>query len=158
MVGKAGLKAGLIGAAVMVVVTLLNQFILPLTGLWSFLACGISIVLYFGFGVLAGWFLEPERTAGKGAKAGAIAGLVSAVVGGVVGAVIMLVRVMTGGQIPGLDPQQMQMLAESGGPRTPDEYQHSVRPDCRPGVGRWSWCPRRSHPVLDQAGLGSAIN
>ena len=114
MVGKAGLKAGLIGAAVMVVVTLLNQFILPLTGLWSFLACGISIVLYFGFGVLAGWFLEPERTAGKGAKAGAIAGLVSAVVGGVVGAVIMLVRVMTGGQIPGLDPQQMQMLAESG--------------------------------------------
>jgi hypothetical protein len=114
MVGKAGLKAGLIGAVVMVVVTLVNQFVLSLSGALAFVSCGVSLVLYLGIGVLAGWFLAPERTTRTGATAGAIAGLVSAAIGGVVGSVIMVTRVVSTGQIPNMDPQQMQQLAESG--------------------------------------------
>ena len=118
MIGKAGLKAGLIGAAVMVVITLINQFLLLdfLAGniVLSLVSCGVSVVLYAGVGVLAGLFLAPTRTPGNGAKAGAIAGLISAVVSVVLGVVIMAIRSASGGPLPGLTPEQMDMLAEQG--------------------------------------------
>ena len=118
MVGKAGLKAGLIGAVVMILITLINQFLLldQLTGniASSIASCGVSIVLYAGVGVLAGLFLAPTRTPGNGAKAGAIAGLISAVVSVVLGVVIMAVRSAGGGPLPGITPEQMEMMAEQG--------------------------------------------
>jgi hypothetical protein len=114
MAGKAGLKAGLIGVAVMLVWTLINQLLLPASGGLVWVACGVSSLVYVGIGVLAGFFLTPPRAAGKGAGAGAIAGLISGAVSGAVGYIIMAVRAARGLGIPGLDPQQMQQLAESG--------------------------------------------
>ena len=118
MVGKAGLKAGLIGAAVMVAITLINQFVLLslITGnmALSLASCGISVVLYAGIGVLAGLFLAPTRTPGNGAKAGALAGLISAVVSVALGFAIMAIRMAGGGDIPGVTPEQMEMMAEQG--------------------------------------------
>lgn len=118
MVGKAGLKAGLIGAAVMVVITLINQFLLlsQFAGniVLSLLSCGVSVVLYACIGVLAGLFLTPTRTPGNGAKAGAIAGLISAVVSVALGVVILALRSAGGGPLPGVTPEQMEMLTEQG--------------------------------------------
>jgi hypothetical protein len=118
MIGKAGLKAGLIGAVVMVVITLINQFLLleAIAGniALTLASCGVSIALYVGVGVLAGWFLAPTRTPGNGAKAGAIAGLISAIVSVVLGVAIMAMRTAGGSPIPGMTPEQMEMLAEQG--------------------------------------------
>jgi len=111
--GKAGLKAGLIGTAVMLVITLINQF-LPISGALVYAICGVNMLIYAGIGVLAGFFLAPPRTPGKGAGAGAIAGLISGGISGVVGSILMSIRWARGMGIPGLDPQQMQQLADSG--------------------------------------------
>ena len=73
MTGKAGLKAGLIGTAVMVVWTVIGRF-LPASGVLMWVSSGVSLLLYAGIGVLAGFFLSPPRKPGKGAGAGALAG------------------------------------------------------------------------------------
>jgi hypothetical protein len=112
LAGKAGLKAGLIGTAVLLVMTVINQF-LPAGGL-VYVSCGISLLLYTGIGVLAGFLLAPPRTPGKGASAGALAGLIGGGISGAIGAVIMTVRLSQGVGLPGVDPQQMQQLAEAG--------------------------------------------
>jgi len=113
MVGKAGLKAGLIGLALMLVWTLLNRF-LPIAGGLVWVMCGVSSLLYAGIGALAGFFLAPPRAAGKGAGAGAIAGLLSGGISGVIGLAIMLVQMRSGMSISGLSPEQMQQLAQTG--------------------------------------------
>jgi hypothetical protein len=118
MIGKAGLKAGLIGAVVMVVITLINQFLLLdlFAGnmVLSLVSCGVSVVLYAGVGALAAFFLPPTRTPGNGAKAGAIAGLISAVISVALGVAILAIRTAGGGPIPGMSPEQMEMMAEQG--------------------------------------------
>ena len=100
MVGKAGLKAGLIGLVVMLIISVVNQLLLAdvfaSQPLLSFASCGVSIVLYLGVGVLAGLFLEPPRTAGDGAKAGAIAGLIAAIVSVTIGVLILAIRTSSG--------------------------------------------------------------
>ena len=116
MTGKAGLKAGLIGIAVLLVWTVIGRFV-PMTGVLTWVSMGVSLLLYAGIGVLAGLFLVPRRTPGKGAGAGAIAGLISGVVAGVAGLVILYVQMAGGGAIPGLNPeqaQQLEQLAEQG--------------------------------------------
>ncbi len=113
MVGKAGLKAGLIGVVVLLVMTAINN-LLPIAGALVYVLCGISTLIYVGIGVLGGFFLAPPRTPGKGAGAGAIAGLLSGTVSGVVGLVIISVRMAQGMGYPGLDAQQMQQLNELG--------------------------------------------
>lgn len=118
MVGKAGLKAGLIGLAVMVAISLINQLLLA--GIYarqpilSFASCGLSIVLYVGVGVLAGLFLSPPRKAGDGAKAGLIAGAISALVSVLLGVLIMVIRTSSGAPLPGVTPEQLEMIEESG--------------------------------------------
>jgi hypothetical protein len=115
LVGKAGLKAGLIGTAIMIALSLLNNFvILPNAagGAITYVMCGVSLVFYAGIGVMAGLFHKAPRTAGKGAGAGAIAGLISGVISVVVGLVIMSIRMAGGGDIPGLTPEQMEQLSQ----------------------------------------------
>ena len=112
MAGKAGLKAGLIGTAIMLVITVINQ-VLPISGGLTYVICGVQLVIYAGIGVLAGFLLAPPRTPGKGAGAGAIAGLISGAIPGVIGYVILLIRLSRGLAIPGVDAQQMQQLAQS---------------------------------------------
>ncbi|MCP4543234.1 MAG: hypothetical protein GY832_39475 [Chloroflexi bacterium] len=115
MVGKAGLKAGVIGMVILVVMTLLNQFVLlKIAQAFSWISCGINLLVYVGMGVLAGLFLVPPRTPNQGAGAGAIAGLVSGVISSAVGVALLFAQVASGQPIPGVDPQQMQLLAESG--------------------------------------------
>lgn len=128
MSGKAGLKAGLIGAAVILVLTLLNQ--IKIGGLGC-LCCPITLLAYAGIGVLAGAFLTPPRTAGSGAGAGAIAGLISGVVGGLVWVIVMFIQMSTMNtadilsSIPpdtlrqlqelGVDPETFALLSGTGG-------------------------------------------
>jgi hypothetical protein len=111
--GKAGLKAGLIGVVVLLVMTAIEN-LMPVAGALAYVLCGIGMLIYVGIGVLAGFFLAPPRTPGKGAGAGAIAGLISGAINGVVGLIIISVRMAQGLGYPGLDAQQMQQLNEMG--------------------------------------------
>jgi len=116
MAGRAGFKAGMIGAAVMLIWTVIGRFF-PMSGILVWVSVGVSLLIYAGTGVLAGFLLAPPRTPGKGVGAGAISGLISGLIAGVVGVVIMAIQMASGGDIPGLTPQQMQQmrqLTESG--------------------------------------------
>jgi hypothetical protein len=114
MSGKAGLKAGLIGAAVVLVLTLLAQ--IPV----SYVCCGCTAIqwlAYAGIGVLAGIFLTPPRNAGAGAGAGAIAGVISGVVSGLVWTVVLIIQMLLTGAgdiLAGLDPQTIRQMEELG--------------------------------------------
>ncbi len=115
MVAKAGLKAGLIGAAVLLVLTLLNLIKLP--EVLACICCGAQVVAYLGAGVLAGLFLKPPRNAGAGAGAGAIAGVVSGLVAAVAQTVVMAVQWGTVGSesiLSSLDPATLQQLTQLG--------------------------------------------
>lgn len=110
MVGKAGLKAGLIGIAVMLALTFVNHFLVPTDNIaLSFVLCGVSVTIYAGIGVLAGLFLHPTRTPGKGAGAGAIAGALSGLIIGVAGYILVVTGIS-----PILDSPQMQQAIEQG--------------------------------------------
>jgi len=85
------LKAGLIGAAVAVVLALLG--LVPCLGC---IASVLALVLYVGVGVLAATWLEPPRDAGKGAGSGAVAGLIAALGGGVANLIITAIRFTLG--------------------------------------------------------------
>lgn len=114
MAGKAGLKAGAIGLVAMIVWTVIGRLVPALTtGAMVFVSLGISSLLYLGTGVFAGLILASPRTAGKGATAGAVAGLIAGGGGAIVGVVIMLIMVSSTGAIPGLNPEQAQLMAES---------------------------------------------
>jgi hypothetical protein len=128
MTGKAGLKAGLIGAAAIFVLTLLNQISIPGVGC---VCCPLTLLAYAGIGVLAGYFLVPPRTPGTGAGAGAIAGLVSGAVGGIIWIIALIIQMATTdaadimANIPpdtlrqltelGVDPDMIAMFSGAGG-------------------------------------------
>ncbi len=112
MTGKAGLRAGLIGAGIILVVTLLSQ--IPYV---SCICCGLTWLVYAGIGALAGNFMTPPRTAGTGAGAGAIAGLISGAAAGVVWIIVMAIQMVMGGTgeiTPFIDPETMRQLVELG--------------------------------------------
>jgi hypothetical protein len=105
-IGKAGLKAGLIGVIAPLVIAVISQF-LPFTGALICGTCG-SLLTYIGVGGLAGFFLAPPRTIGKGARAGAIAGLISGAIGGAISFGITSILLPTRElDYPGLAPQQL---------------------------------------------------
>lgn len=109
MVGKAGLKAGLVGTAVMAVWTVIGRFIPP-SGALMWVSSGVSLLLYAGIGVLAGFFLSPPRKPNKGAGAGALAGLTSGVIAGTIGTLILVTQMAAGGDVPGFNPQQAEQM------------------------------------------------
>ncbi len=99
MAGKAGLKAGLIGGAIMLVLTLLNMipaFLPAAAGVLGCVCCTLELLVYIGAGVVAGFFLTAPRTAGAGAGAGAIAGLISGVGGWLGDTITSIVEQVTG--------------------------------------------------------------
>ena len=114
MSGQAGLKAGLIGGAIVLLFTALSQVPVP------FFCCGctaLTLLAYIGIGVLAGVFLNPPRDAGKGAGAGAIAGVISGLVAGIVlivGLGIQMAFMGTGDILSTVDPQTLKQLEEIG--------------------------------------------
>lgn len=114
MAGKAGLKAGAIGLIVMIVWTVIGRLVPAMaSGVMIYVSCGISALMYLGIGVLAGLFLASPRTMGKGATSGAVAGLIAGGGGSILGVIIMLTQIGSTGTIPGLSPDQAQLLAES---------------------------------------------
>jgi len=75
-----GLKAGLIGGAVVAVLQFVG--LIPFVGCCTWL---LVFLAYLGAGALAAYWLTPPRTAGGGAGVGAVAGLVTAIIGGIFG-------------------------------------------------------------------------
>jgi len=110
---KAALKAGLVGAGVAAVLSLLG--LVPCLGC---LAGILGLVWYVGVGILAGYWLQPPRTAGAGAGAGAIAGLITAAVGGVVNMIVGVIQFSIAGGpsavLSQLPPEMLSQLRDAG--------------------------------------------
>jgi hypothetical protein len=79
---KAGLKAGLIGGAIVAVLQLVGIIPIPCVGCFI---CLLGWATYVGAGVLAAYWLPIPRSAGDGAGAGAIAGVLTGIIGGIFG-------------------------------------------------------------------------
>jgi len=73
MAGRANLKAGLIGAGVVIVLALIGRFV-PLQRALMWLSTVIGLLAYAGIGVPAGGYVTPPRSPGRGAGAGTVAG------------------------------------------------------------------------------------
>ena len=110
-----GLRAGAIGAVIAVILNLVG--IIPVVGCCTFI---LTLVLWVGVGVLAGYFgnkLNPMQTGGDAAKAGAVAGAVTSLVGGVAQTIIFAIQAAVGGSVPALSqisPEQLRQLREAG--------------------------------------------
>jgi hypothetical protein len=107
------LKAGLIGAAIVVVLNLVG--ILPVIGC---IGLPLELIAYIAIGALAALWMAPRREAGRAAGQGALAGLIAGAVSGVVRTILTpLSMQMAGGtaallrQIP---PESLQALEQSG--------------------------------------------
>jgi hypothetical protein len=108
------LKAGLIGAVIVVVLKVLQQ--VPCVN-----CCALPLewVAYGCIGALAARSIAPVRTMGAGAGQGALAGLVAAAIGGVIGIGINVVgaKVMAPFQVAmlrQLPPDVLQQLMQAG--------------------------------------------
>lgn len=114
MSGKAGLKAGLIGAGALFMLALVNivSALIPAVPIGC-VCCGVQILVYAGAGLLAGSFLAPPRSAGAGAGAGALAGAISGLGAGIGGIITSIIQVLTGLAAAQTD-QLMKQLIESG--------------------------------------------
>jgi hypothetical protein len=81
------LKAGLIGAVVLVVLNVLG--LIPCVGA---ITCTLGVLAYAGIGALAAYWLPPVRMAGQGAGQGAVAAVVAALAGGIVNMIIATIQ------------------------------------------------------------------
>jgi hypothetical protein len=110
-----GLKAGGIGAIIAVILNLVG--IIPLIGCCTFI---LTLVLWVGVGVLAGYFGSKSnsmQTGGDAAKAGAVAGAVTSLVGGVAQTIIFAIQAALGGSVQALSqipPEQLRQLRDAG--------------------------------------------
>ena len=110
-----GLKAGGIGGVIAVILNLLG--IIPLVGCCTFI---LTLLLWVGVGVLAGYYgnkSNPMQTGSDAAKAGAVAGVVTSLVGGVAQTIIFAVQAAMGGTIQALSqipPEQLRQLRDIG--------------------------------------------
>jgi hypothetical protein len=109
---SAWLKAGLIGAGVLV--------LLNLIGLIPLMAC-VTLPLYFLtyalIGVLTAAFMPAPRTAGDAAGQGALAALLAGIVDGITGMIISAVQLMIFGNadvISQLPPEALEQLRAAG--------------------------------------------
>lgn len=106
------LKAGLVGAAVLVVLNLLG--FIPCVGVCT---CFIGVLAYAGVGALAAFWMPPVREAGSAAGQGALAAILASLVGGVVNTIVILVQTASMGpeeilsQIP---PEMLQQFEQAG--------------------------------------------
>jgi hypothetical protein len=113
---SASLKAGLIGAGVAIVLSLLS--LVPCLGCITVI---LALALYVGVGVLAAHWMETPRDAGKGAGSGAVAGLITAFGNGLTTIIINAFRFTVGGgqamirqQLRQLPPQILQQWRDLG--------------------------------------------
>jgi len=107
------LKAGLIGAALVLVLNLVG--VIPVIGC---IGLPLELIAYIGIGALAGFWLVPPRATGRAAGQGALAGLIAGAVSGIVRAILTpLSMKLSGGtsallsQVP---PESLQQLQQAG--------------------------------------------
>jgi hypothetical protein len=113
---SSSLKAGLIGAGVAILFSLLS--LVPCLGCITSI---LALVLYVGVGVLAAIWMEPPRDAGKAAGLGAVAGLITAMGGGLITIVVNALRFSVGSgqamlerQLRQLPPQLLEQWRDLG--------------------------------------------
>jgi hypothetical protein len=112
---QAVLKAGGIGAAILVVFSLLG--LIPCVGCITFF---LTLIAYVGIGVLAAYWMAPPRTGSGGAVNGAVAAGVAALAAGLVGMVINAIYFSITGSaqlaqgLSDLPPEQLAALSEMG--------------------------------------------
>jgi hypothetical protein len=107
------LRAGLIGAGILLVLSLLS--LVPLV---SCISPILQIVAFIGIGALAGSYLPPRREGGRAAGQGAIAGLIAGLVGAVVSTLLAGVGLATAGGtaaiLQQLPPETLQQFEQAG--------------------------------------------
>lgn len=106
------LKAGLVGAAVLAVLSLLGM--IPCV---VFITCILGLLAYIGIGALAGYWMPPPREAGAAAGQGALAATLAAFVGGLVNTIIWTVQFAvtdTAALLSQLPPESLQQLEQAG--------------------------------------------
>ena len=112
---QAGLKAGGLGAAIIIVLTLLGLIPIPFLGC---LCCLVIFAAMVGAGVMAAKFSPAPRTAGGAAGTGALAGVLSGFSYGLVTGIVGVVRAATGSAAnvlnSSLTPDMLQQLQEAG--------------------------------------------
>lgn len=111
---QAWLKAGLIGAGVMIVLSLLGLIPLPGIGCIIFL---LVILAYVGIGALAAYYLPPIRDSGRAAGQGALAALIASVVYGLFSLITSLIRASmfdASEVLAQLPPEMLQQMQQQG--------------------------------------------
>jgi hypothetical protein len=106
------LKAGLIGAVVLVVLNLLG--LIPCVGV---ITCILGLLSYAVIGALAAYWMPPMRAAGDAAGQGALAALVAALIGGVVNAILITIQIAlvnTATILSEIPPESLQQLQQAG--------------------------------------------
>lgn len=106
------LKAGLIGAVVLIVINLLG--LIPCAGC---LTLPLGLLAYVGIGALAAYWMPPLRETGVAAGQGALAALVASVAGGVVNLIISVAQaalIRPGQVISQIPPETLQQLEQAG--------------------------------------------
>ncbi len=107
------LRAGLIGAGVIIVVNLLS-----LVSALGGLLLPLEVVALAGVGVLAASFMLPRREIGRGAGQGALAGLLTGLVSGIRLVILAGVGIAaiggTQGIISQMPPQLLQQYSQAG--------------------------------------------
>jgi hypothetical protein len=106
------LKAGLVGAVVLVILNLLG--LIPCVGV---ITCILGLLAYAGIGALAAYWMPPMRMAGDAAGKGALAALVAALIGGIVNAIIITIQmalVNTATILSQIPQDSLQQLQQAG--------------------------------------------
>lgn len=106
------LKAGLIGAGIIVVLNLLG--LIPCVG---FITCFLALLVYGGIGALAAYWLPPVREAGQAAGQGALAAVVAALIGGIVNAILTTIQMAlidTSAILSQIPPETLQQMQQAG--------------------------------------------
>ncbi len=113
---QAVLKAGGVGAVVLIFLTLLG--FIPCVSCFTWI---LNLLAYVGIGVLAAMWMAPPRTGGSGAKNGAVAAVVAGLVAGLVAIVLNTAYfAISGGTsqvaqaLADLPPEQLEALRQAG--------------------------------------------
>lgn len=107
------LRAGLIGAALLVALNLLS--LIPLL---SCIATPLQLLAFAGVGALAASYLLPRRETGRAAGQGALAGLISGLVAGLASTVMAPISLAASGgtnaMLAALPPETLQQFEQAG--------------------------------------------
>ena len=154
------LKAGLIGAAIVLVLNLVG--IIPVIGC---IGLPLELIAYIAIGALAGFWMVPPRATGRAAGQGALAGLIAGIASGIIRAILTpLSMKLSGGtsaMLSQLPPESLQQLQQAGTrPERHLRWRHDGGPGAR--VLPAAWVVARGRPgrvgradlCRGQAGVG----